>query len=105
MKTIIPIILCMFFVSCASIKYGGEDGFSYQRFGNQELIDVQIGMQKPDGTIIEAYLGKQKSEREIAEVLLSVSDNIDKALQILLELERKLGIPFIMENQYDASLR
>ena len=102
---LLVIFLTLLFASCASIKYGGEDGFSYQRFGNQELIDVQIGMQKPDGTIIEAYLGKQKSEREIAEIILSVSDNIDKALQILLELERKLGIPFIMENQYDASLR
>lgn len=80
---IIPI-----FISCATVKYDAETGsFVYQRFGNQELIDLNV--EKGSG-LTKVHLGKQKSEREIAEVLLGLESNIDRAIKLLMELERKI---------------
>jgi hypothetical protein len=76
MKTLIVIALVLL-VGCASIKYGD---FSYSRFGNQELIDVEIKTVNADGSKVTASLGKQKSEREMAEMLKTI-------LEILREME------------------
>jgi len=93
MKRFLPILLlAVLLASCASIKIDEPAGtFEYSRWGNQELIDVGIKVDKsPDGHVkLNATLGSQKSDREIAEVLLAVSENIDKALQILMEIEQK----------------
>ena len=87
----IPILLCLL-VSCASIKIDESTGkYEYYRFGNQELHGISIEMQKKaDGSVkMEASLNRQKSEREIAEVLLALSENIDKALEILMQIQAK----------------
>jgi len=88
---IIPIFLCLL-VSCASIKIDESKGtYEYSRFGNQELHGIGIVMEKDaDGSMrMEASLNRQKSEREIAEVLLAISENIDKALEILMQIQAK----------------
>ena len=74
------IILCVFFVGCASIKY---HDFEYYRLGNQELIGVEIEQQGSDGSWLRARIESQKSEREIAEILFVMSQNINKMLEVL----------------------
>lgn len=92
MKTVLVLALILFMASCASIKADQNTGIvEYKRFGNQELHAIVIQFEKtPDGKVkLKASLGEQKSEREIAEVLLSFSRNLDKALQILMEIQAK----------------
>ena len=85
---ILCVLFCLTFISCASIQYDAETGsFAYNRFGNQELIDLHVE-KSVDGVKVD--LGRQKSEREIAEIILGLEKNIDKALKILDELQRKI---------------
>ena len=69
---------------CATIEIDESAGtYKYSRTGNQELIDVEIIMDRdPTGVIhMEARLGKQDSDAEIAEI---VRENA-KILKMILE--------------------
>ena len=82
------ILSLVVFIGCATIQYDAQTGsFAYNRFGNQELIDLHVS-KTVDG--VEVDLGKQKSEREIAEIIMGLEDNIDKALKILDEIQKKI---------------
>lgn len=90
MQKMIVALIALSLVGCATIQYDASTGsFVYQRFGNQELIDLDVVKNLSETKV---HLGQQKSEREIAEVIMSLSNNIDKALQILRDLQKKLGV-------------
>ncbi len=61
------IVLACLLMGCATIKL--PDGTEYRRFGNQELNDISIKAEKPDGSKVSASLGKQDSDPEIVESL------------------------------------
>lgn len=81
------LLTALLFVGCSVIQYRTPDAtFSYTRIGNQKMTGLMV-VKNVDG--VEVELGSQKSEREIAEVILSLSKNVDKALEILNELQKK----------------
>jgi hypothetical protein len=83
----------IFLCGCASIAVDPESGLvEYKRTGNQELHGIVIEFIKgADGSIrVKALLGDQKSEREVAEIFLAFSANLDKALQILMNIESRI---------------
>ena len=91
-KFFIALCAVVLLMGCATIKYDATTGsFAYQRFGNQQLVGLDIE-KTVDGTTV--HLGRQKSEREIAEVLLELSKNIDKVLEILNQIQKKVPALF-----------
>jgi hypothetical protein len=89
------LLVFLLLFGCASAKFDRNTGIlEYNRAGNQEMdgLSIKFSETRPDGTVVkfETSLDSQKSEREIAEILIAVSQNIDKALEILKNLESKI---------------
>lgn len=95
MKKSFVIFLVFLLAGCASATFDRHTGIlEYDRFGNQEIEGLNLVYSEtlPDGAEIQfkVKVESQRSEREIAEVLIALSKNIDKALQILKELQEKI---------------
>ena len=90
MKSILLFVCAVVLCSCAyaTIEYDASTGsFAYCRMGDQELIDLYV---KKDIDSTTVKLGKLQNESDVAEVLVGLEKNIDKALQILDELQKKV---------------
>ena len=80
------LIILMFLVGCSSIQYNTQDAsFSYFRVMNQQIkgLEVHKGI---DG--VEVKMDSQISKND--EVLIKLSENLDKALKILNEIQKKI---------------
>ena len=81
----IIIVVCMI-AGCATIEINETEGtYKYTRFGNQELIDVRIKMdRKAEGDLkMDASLGKQDSDPEIAELLKEIRKMLQDVMRAL----------------------
>jgi len=83
MKKLFIIIIALFFLSgCASwvtIEYDAATGsFAYNRFGDQELQDLQI---KKSLSETEVLLGQQKSKSEMAEQITEILKVVRQILE------------------------
>lgn len=92
MKLFSILFLTITLIACASITIDEQTGLiEYKRTGNQELHGILIEFEKSaEGAVkLKAKLGDQKSDREIAEVLIALSENLNRALEILMELQNR----------------
>ena len=69
--TIAIVFFLIFFSGCVSIGYN-EKGFSYYRFGNQELIDIKVERSGIDDSVVKVEIGHQMSASEIADIVLKI---------------------------------
>ena len=88
-KIVMLVVICLL-VGCAyaDIKYDASTGsFAYQRMGEQEILDLYV---KKDIDSTTVRLGKLQNESDIDKVIIKLSENIDKALEILNEIQKKV---------------
>lgn len=72
-KILIAILILIVF-GCSSVKFELADGTKYERWNEQELNDIKISVEKPDGTKIKASMGSQESHPEkLQEILGGIS--------------------------------
>jgi len=88
-KIVMLVVICLL-VSCAyaDIKYDASTGsFAYQRMGEQEILDLYVEKDIDRTTV---RLGKLQNESDIDKVIIRLSENIEQALKILDELQKKI---------------
>jgi len=88
-KIALLFVICLL-MSCAyaDIKYDASTGsFAYQRMGEQEILDLYV---KKDIDSTTVRLGKLQNESDIDKVIIKLSENIEQALKILDELQKKI---------------
>ena len=84
------IITAFLFCSCAQaiIKYDATTGsFYYERSGEQEIVDLYV---KKDIDSTTVKLGKLKNDQDLEEVILGLQENINKVLDLLDKIQKKI---------------
>ena len=76
----------MLLAGCSVIQYKtADESFSYSRFMNQSINGLRV---QKDIDSVAVSLDSQQSKND--EVLLEMSKNIDKALELLNKIQKKL---------------